>query len=81
VTELFKIIKGIYDSVGLCVPHFDFMEVSEDLFNAVVSCAMQRAAIPDARNNCRLSNMLQIFMGQNFKSVAANDSICWNHVT
>jgi len=27
--ELFKIVKGIYDSN--CVPHFDFVELSSDL--------------------------------------------------
>ena len=27
--ELFKIIKGIYDST--CVPHVDFVELSKDL--------------------------------------------------
>jgi len=29
MVELFKIIKGIYDST--CVPHVDFMELPEDL--------------------------------------------------
>jgi len=28
MTELFKIIKGIYDPT--CVPHFDFADLSED---------------------------------------------------
>jgi len=23
-------IKGIYDYIGLCVPHFDFIKLSED---------------------------------------------------
>jgi len=27
--ELFKIIKGIYDSA--CIPHFDFVDLSKDL--------------------------------------------------
>jgi len=30
--ELFKVIKGIYDLT--CVPHVDFMELSEDLIRA-----------------------------------------------
>jgi len=33
--ESFKIIKGIYDST--CVPHLDFMELSEDLIGTSVN--------------------------------------------
>jgi len=29
LSELFKITKGMYDPA--CIPHFDFMELSEDL--------------------------------------------------
>jgi len=29
MTELFKIIKGVYDPA--CIPHYDFVELSKDL--------------------------------------------------
>jgi len=41
------------------------------------NCCMQRAAIP-ACNNCRLPKVGKYSRG---RSVAANDSVWWNHVT
>jgi len=35
MTELFKIIKGMYDQT--CVPHFDFIELSDSILRLGVT--------------------------------------------